>query len=472
VDATDADPRATSERWGMSVSPFADLRGLPYYDEPTLHLNLGGRLWGWEFDGWKPESMSWKTGCYIHTGLSNTMTVFRGPDLKEFFSSIAVNSFETFEIGSMKHSIYCNDDGLICAHAILQRNDEQEYRYFAGQPWPHYKLVTSQGFDVQMEPVPFYLTQVAGPSSLETLERATGESLRDIGFLRFREAKINGTTVEVGRIGMSGNLAYELRGPLEDGPDIYDAVVKAGKDLGIQRLGWRTYLVNYVEGGFPQMNWTFASASDLDPGYVSFVRASGFDPPMNVSGSVDPADRRARLRTPVELRWERAVRFDHDFTGRAALEAEVANPRRRVVTLRWNAEDVIDIYASLLQPGAEYKTIDLPTSPPWSEGMNVHADHLLKDGRPVGVSSGTIYSYFYREVLSHGSIDADQAEVGNEVVVQWGDHGGRIKDVRATVERFPYLTEGRNNEVDTFGVPLTSNRSSSRLGGSATSTAS
>ena len=27
----------------MSDSPFADLRGLPYYDEPTLYLNLGGR---------------------------------------------------------------------------------------------------------------------------------------------------------------------------------------------------------------------------------------------------------------------------------------------------------------------------------------------------------------------------------------------------------------------------------------------
>ena len=71
----------------MSDSPFADLRGLPYYDdEPTLHMNLGGRLWGWEFDGWKPESMSWKTGCYIHTGLSNTQTNFTGPDVKEFFS--------------------------------------------------------------------------------------------------------------------------------------------------------------------------------------------------------------------------------------------------------------------------------------------------------------------------------------------------------------------------------------------------
>ena len=432
----------------MTTSPFADLRGLPYYDEPTLHLNLAGRLWAWEFDGWKPESMSWKTGCYIHTGLSNTRTIFRGPDVKEFFSSIAVNSFETFEIGSMKHSIYTTEEGLITAHAILQRNDEHEYRYFAGQPWPHYRLVTSS-FDVEMDPAPYYLTQVAGPTSLETLERATGESLRDIGFLRFRQAKINGKTVEVARIGMSGNLAYELRGPLEQGAEVYDAVFRAGKDLGIQRLGWRTYLVNHVEGGFPQMNWTFTSAANPDPEYQAFVEGSRFTPPFNVSGSVDPSDLRARLRTPIELRWDRAVKFDHDFIGRAALEKEAADPERTVVTLRWNPEDVIDIYASLFQPGEEYQTIDLPTSPPWSHGMNVHADHVLKEGRPIGISSGTAYSYYYRQVMSHGILDVDETDIGNEVIVQWGDHGKRIKDVRATVERFPYLKEHRNDQVDT-----------------------
>ena len=81
--------------------------------------------------------------------------------------------------------------------------------------------------------------------------------------------------------------------------------------------------------------------------------------------------------------------------------------------------------------------------------MNIHADHLLKDGRSIGYSSGTIYSYFHRQVLSLGSIDIDQEAIGNEVVVQWGDHGRRIKDVRATVERFPYLAEGRNDRVDT-----------------------
>ena len=118
------------------------------------------------------------------------------------------------------------------------------------------------------------------------------------------------------------------------------------------------------------------------------------------------------------------------------------------MTLRWNADDVIDIYASLLRKGEEYKTMDLPTTPTWLHGTLAHADHIRKDGREVGYSSGTIYSYYFREVLSMGVIDIDQASIGNEVIVQWGDHGRRIKDVRATVERFPYMQEGRNDQID------------------------
>ena len=81
-----------------------------------------------------------------------------------------------------------------------------------------------------------------------------------------------------------------------------------------------------------------------------------------------------------------------------------------------------------------------------------HADHIVKDGRRIGISSGSIYGYWFREVLSMGCIDIDASPIGTEVVVQWGDYGGGIKDVRATVERFPYLTEGRNSDVDVAAV--------------------
>ena len=390
----------------MTRFPISNLNGLPEYQDPITYLFLYDRLRAWEFNGWKQESMSWKTGCYIHTGLSNGQTNFTGPDVEAFFSSISVNSLAKFPIGSMKHMIMCTEDGLIATHAITQRNDEFEYRYFAGVPWPHYKLGQSR-FRVEAKVVPSYLTQVAGPTSLATLERATGESLSDIGFLKFRNARIAGRTVEVGRIGMSGNLAYEVRGPIEDSEIVYDAVFRAGQDLGIQRLGWRTYLVNHVEGGFPQMCWTFWTAGYAEPGF----REICFAP--TVTGSVDPANSRARLRTPAEVGWQKAVRFDHEFIGRKALEKEVADPRRTVVTLRWNPDDVMDIYGSLLRPGEEFKTIDLPSSPTWKEGLLAHADHILKDGREVGISSGTIYSYYFREVLSMGCIDVDLAQVAS-----------------------------------------------------------
>jgi vanillate/3-O-methylgallate O-demethylase len=431
----------------------------PLYDDLRMFSRVFGGLKAWEFNGWKPESMSWKTGCYIHAGLSGpSQTTFSGPEAAEFLSSICINGFSNFPTGGSKHAIMLTDGGLIAAHALLQRDAEDRFRMFAVPPWAIYQA-TKSPFDVQFTVDDIYLFQIAGPTSLQTLERATGEDLRDIGFLRFRPTSVDGTPTEICRIGMSGTLAYELRGPIAQGPAIYDAVVRAGADLGIQRLGWRTYMVNHVEAGFPQLAWTFMFAAYEDPGYAAFAPA---DDDALISGSVDPADMRARYRTPVELDW-RAARFDHDFIGRQALEAEVADPKRTIATLRWNPDDVIDIYASLLRPGEEYKSLDLPTHP-YSRGAHAHADHVVKDGTPVGISSGTIYSYYYREVISHCTIDTDLAEVGTEVIVKWGDFGGTIKDVRATVARYPYLDLQPNQTYDLSRIPAATGASASADG--------
>ena len=71
----------------------------------------------------------------------------------------------------------------------------------------------------------------------------------------------------------------------------------------------------------------------------------------------------------------------------------------------------------------------------------------------MGVSSGRQYSYYFRAMLSLCSIDVQQGELGNEVIVLWGDPGTRQKEIRATVARFPYLNEGRNEDVDVSTIP-------------------
>ncbi len=434
----------------MADSTFTAPMATPFYKDHVLYhvIESAGvpTIRAWEFHGWQAESMSWKNGCYIHAGLSNTGPLsLKGPDALKLLESLCINSFAKFPIGSMKHAVMCDENGLIGAHGIIERKSEDEFQFFAAPPWPLQKLAGTS-YRVEAKRRTDYLFQIAGPTSLKTLEKVTCESLRDIRFLRFRDSQIDGAKVEVARIGMTGNLAYELHGPIEDGPKIYDAVYRAGQEFGIERLGWGTYLVNHVEGGFPQVTWTFIPVPGI-PDEAARTFISQF---YKTSGSVDPSNLRARFRTPVEVGWHHMCKFDHDFLGRAALEAEVAHPKRTVVTLRWNPEDVLDIFASLLRPGDAYKPLDLPYAPNvWPQA---HADHITKDGWQIGFSSGTIYSYYFREVLSMGCIDVDASKIGSEVIVQWGDHGRKIKNVRATVERFPYLTEGRNSQLDVSGL--------------------
>ena len=434
----------------MSESILTPPSATPYYKDHVLYqvIDAGGipSVRAWQFSGWQAESLSWKKGCYIHAGLSSTGPVsLKGSDAKRFLQGLVINSLEKFPVGSMKHTVFCNEEGLIATHGITERRAEDEFCFFAGGPRPLMKLAGAS-YDVEARMRNEYLFQIAGPRSLEVLEKATGESLRDVRFLHFRDTSIKGMRTEVARIGMSGNLAYELHGPIEEGPEIYDAVYQAGKEFGIERLGWGTYLVNHVEGGFPQITWTFVPAPDANDAAAAAATRLFF----NVSGSVDPEDLRARYRTPVEVRWQNMARFDHDFIGREALQVEIANPKRTTVTLRWNPEDVVDIFASLLRPGEAYKPLDLPYAPQrWPQA---HADHVVKNDREIGFSSGTTYSYHFREVISMGCMDLGDADLGNEVIVRWGDFGGRIKDVRATVSRFPYLTEGRNSEVNVTAV--------------------
>jgi glycine cleavage system aminomethyltransferase T len=161
-----------------------------------------------------------------------------------------------------------------------------------------------------------------------------------------------------------------------------------------------------------------------------------------------------RYRNPVELGWGHAVKFDHDFIGRPALEKEAASPLRKMVTLLWNVDDVVDVYASQFREGEACMWMDLPVYVGQHHSGNIlYADQVLKDGKLVGVSSGRQYSYYFRAMLSLCSIDVEQGELGNEVKVLWGAPGTRQKEIRATVSRFPYLNEGRNENVDVNAIP-------------------
>jgi glycine cleavage system aminomethyltransferase T len=345
----------------------------------------------------------------------------------------------------MKHCVTCNEEGIIGAHGIVERLAEDHFTSYAGAPPRSYTdAAYTKPFNVKVEILDWYLFQIAGPTSLALIEKLTGENLHDLKFLHQRNSKVLGKytksgrdiTVEVARIGMARNLAYEFHGPMEESTEVYDAVFKVGQEFGIERLGWHTYFVNHTEGGFPQGTGHF-----LTP-----ILMKIFPSLCSTSGSVDPADMRTRFRTPVEVGWGNLAKGDHDYIGRKAVEAELANPKRTTVTLRWNAEDVLDVWASYLKPGEALPVLSMPVAP-YRKNRCGHQDLVLQNGRKVGLSSGIVYSYYFREFLSLGCVDLDASALGTEVQIRWGDFGGISKDIRATVAVLPYLSKGK------FGQP-------------------
>lgn len=434
--------------------PFSSVGGfVPAYPaEQIKYAGIQGGMFTWEADDWQACSLSWKESCYIHAGISGTGFVFRGPDAQKLLSKAAINNVYKWKDGYGKHLVMLDEQGLVSSHGLVIRDREDNYRLSACNPWPILKLLAHEKYDVEVIPQNIYIFQFSGPLSLTVLEKVTGESLRDVQFLQIRKTSLPALDLdtEIQRIGMSGTLAYELRGPAKDAPTVYSAVYEAGREYGMKRLGWRTYIVNHTEGGFPQVNCSFQSVADYDPEFAN--NPANILPPMKHTGSVDPADNRARFRTPCEAGWQWMASFNHDFVGREALEREMAHQVRTIATIKWNAEDVVDVYASLLREGEAYKYMEMPSPVPQPAGG--HADYVTdENGKVIGYSSDAVYSYYYHAMISQVALDMEFKEIGTKVFVQWGDFGGKIKNIRATVEKYPYIDLPSNKTYNLSDVP-------------------
>lgn len=443
---------------------------IPYHGDVKSFAMLGPIQGPMEFDGWRDEVHSWKNGAYLGAalGISPIYTV-KGPDAERFFSENFVNDFAGLEVGGFRHGIMCDDSGRIMMDGVVMRTAKDEF--YTCWLFPYIDYALSKGtYDAVGENLygRRFLFQVAGPRSLEVLERAANTDLHDIKFGRHRTTTIGRAEVRVFRLGMAGSLAYEVHGDVSDGQDVYNAIWEAGRGLGLKKLGQIAYMLNHTEDGFPQAYYHFPYPWYEDPGFAAYLDARPGVGWMNyrprLFGSMGD-DLKARYVTPFDTGWENRIKWDHDFVGKQALEEIAKAPRRTVVTLEWNTEDVVDVYASQFRDEEPYEPIsDRPNDIRYDPGtldqetgqvrtFTYHADKVMKDGREVGFSSGRAVSQTYRRMISLGFIDRALAEIGTEVVVIWGSPGWRQKEIRATVARFPYLQVERNDQVDVEKIP-------------------
>jgi glycine cleavage system aminomethyltransferase T len=333
----------------------------------------------------------------------------------------------------------------VAGEGILYNADDG-YRYTGGATyWLHHWLNqgrwNARGRIYSPEEFVFV---IQGPKSLAVLEKVTGETLRDIKFSYTRMTRIGRHAVRILRTGITGELGYEIHGPSEIGNEIWQLIHAVGEEFGIRRLGGRSMLVSHVEGCFPTIGRDFIPATSTKAG---MSRAHLID---TSAGSYEWSDPRELMRSPFELNWDREVSLDtHEFMGREALIAEknAGGPARRLVGLRWNSDDVIEVYASLFRQGTIPTQMELPRM---IQRHALYPDKVLKDGRVVGCSTSRVYSTYLRQMISLCVIDKALMEPGSEVVVVWGDRGTAQRQIRATVTKLPFKEDKRRVDVTTL----------------------
>jgi vanillate/3-O-methylgallate O-demethylase len=115
-------------------------------------------------------------------------------------------------------------------------------------------------------------------------------------------------------------------------------------------------------------------------------------------------------------------------------------------TLVWNADDVVDVYASLFRQGKPYHYMEIPRD---QRGF-MYADKVLKDGKLVGVATSRGYSYYFRQMLSLCVIDVEHGEPVTDVTLVWGNPGEPQREIRAKVAPAPYKKDHRRTDVSTL----------------------
>jgi vanillate/3-O-methylgallate O-demethylase len=400
----------------------------------------------WQYTDFVDESLSFHETAYLGDWSALPKFRVRGPAALQFLSAYTVNNLAKFNPGQIRHAIQTNEDGLVAGEGILYQSGDDEYCYNGGaaywlQHWLRQGNWSAQG---EMYTPDEFVFVIQGPKSLAILEKATGESLRDLRFSYTRMTRIGTQPVRILRTGITGELGYEIHGPAEVGNAIWLAIHAAGQEFGIRRLGGRSMLVSHVEGCFPTIGRDFIPATSTSTGRSQshLIDRTG--------GSYEWSEPRELMRTPLELAWDREVSLEtHEFLGREALAAvqRAGGPARRIVGLRWNNDDVIDVYAALFRDGKIPNQMELPRM---QQRHALYPDKVVVDGCTVGCSTSRVYSAHLRQMISLCVMDRAHLMPGTMVQVIWGDRGKPQRPIRATVTALPFKEDRRRMDVATL----------------------
>ena len=297
------------DSWGLETPLWYAPQGVEAADIVSFHRSN-------DFPHVKAECVGVRNGVGV-TEIANFATYeITGPDAESYLSRLMTNKMP--KLGRLVLTPMLNPAGkLIGDFTIAHASAERFLMWGSSQAqiyhmrWFEAHLPADGSVSIRRYDMGLVGLSIAGPKSREVLARLTDEDVSNgaFRFMDFRAMDIGNVPAMVNRISYTGDLGYEIWVAPEYQRRLYQAIMQAGRDLGIIHFGMRALLCLRLEKNFP--TWY----RELRPIYGAFE--AGMDRFVDL-GKADFIGREAALAEKASGGSLRRVSFVVD-----AMDADV-----------------------------------------------------------------------------------------------------------------------------------------------------
>ncbi|HEY7241038.1 MAG TPA: aminomethyltransferase family protein [Burkholderiales bacterium] len=175
--------------------------------------------------------------------------LIRGRDAVRLLDRVVTRDVTRCQVGQVLYTPWCEAAGKVLDDGTVARLDEAVFRMTSAEPSLRWLEANSIGLEVSVQDISESTAALSlqGPQSLAVL-KALGD-IPPLRYFRLARAELRGIQVEISRTGYTGDLGFEIWVPSSDALPVWDAVMEAGENHGLQAAGMLALDVARIEAG-------------------------------------------------------------------------------------------------------------------------------------------------------------------------------------------------------------------------------
>ena len=334
-----------------------------------IHKDLGAKMVPYagfempvQYAGVNQEHLVVRNGVGVFDVSHMGQFFIKGPEALELLQYIGSNDASKVKIGQAQYTCLTNEKGGIVDDLIIYRMSEDEWMLVVNasnidKDWEWINKHNKFEVEIENRSDQLSLLAIQGPKAIEAMQSLTDVNLAEIPFYNFKVAEFAGAKdVIISATGYTGSGGFEIYFDNQYAEMMWEKVMEAGKDFGIEPCGLAARDTLRLEKGFCLYG-------------------------NEINENISPLE--------AGLGW--ITKLNKDFIGKDVIAQQKENGiEKKLIGFKLIERGI---------PRQDYKILD-------------------ENENEIGVVTSGTQSPVLKEGIGMGYVKTDLAEVGNQILIQ------------------------------------------------------